>query len=88
MLFVSEEALLIQTHLWAGEYGQSEEQVEALVNELATFFAERGFGNSEDDSIRSIISVGTVELPDEVEEFVDELQQYAKWIVLPPKPES
>lgn len=58
------ETLLIRCYLWAREAPWSEELTDQLLEDLATFLAERGFHNHEDGDLRSLLVAGNTELPD------------------------
>ncbi|MGH2954446.1 MAG: hypothetical protein ACRDK9_10600 [Solirubrobacterales bacterium] len=69
-----DEAFLIRCYLWAPGAPWSEEVTERLLEDLASFFAEGGFGNLDDsdEELRSVIVAGTVEVP-EAGEWVEQL---------------
>lgn len=81
-----DEAFLIRCYLWASGAPWSEEVTERLLEDLADFFAERGFGTPDgaDGELRSVIVAGAAEVP-EAEEWVEELTSdpAASVIVIP-----
>lgn len=46
-----DETFLIRCYLWAPGAPWSEEVTERLLEDLASFFAERGFGNRDDSDV-------------------------------------
>lgn len=81
------ETFLIRCYLWAREAPWSEELTEQLLEDLASFFAERGFRNDEDDGeLYSLLVAGSTELP-EYHAFFEELTSDSEVdiIVIPAK---
>lgn len=59
------ETFLIRCYLWARETPWSKELTEQLLEDLATFLAEREFRNDhEDGDLRSLLVAGNTELPE------------------------
>ncbi len=59
------ETFLIRCYLWANETPWSKELTDQLLDDLAGFFAERGFRNDQEDGeLRSLLVAGGAELPD------------------------
>lgn len=66
------ETFLIRCYLWAREAPWSKESTEQLLEDLASFLAERGFHNEEDGDLHSVLVAGNIELP-ESETWFEEL---------------
>jgi hypothetical protein len=67
------ETFLIRCYLWARQTPWSQELTDQLLEDLAGFFAERGFRNDADDGeLCSLLVAGNKELP-ESDVFFEEL---------------
>ncbi len=67
------ETFLIRCYLWAREVPWSKELTEQLLEDLADFFAERGFRNDDEvGELYSLLVAGMTELP-ESDAFFDQL---------------
>ena len=64
---MSQTALTIRTYLWARDVPWSNEQTQALLDDLADFYAARGFANEDSNSapVRCIIAAGNQEVPED-----------------------
>lgn len=78
------DPLRICLYLWGGSVPSSSEVAGALIDDLADWLAERGFGSTADDDVRCVMVAGNAEVSD-WEEWVRELtaDEAAQMVVIP-----
>jgi hypothetical protein len=82
---MSQTALTIRTYLWARDAPWSNEQTQALLDDLADFYTARGFGNEDSDNapVRCIIAAGNEEVPEDAKAFMAGLDPATTIVIIP-----